>query len=46
MKVDILYLQYKMIGGDNMWQFLCGIAVGFGVGKVITTLIFVIKERE
>ena len=29
-----------------MWQFLCGVVVGVGIGKVITTLIFVFKERK
>jgi hypothetical protein len=35
-----------MIGGDNMWQFLCGVIVGFGVGKIVMTLIFVMKEKK
>ena len=29
-----------------MWQFISGIIIGIGFGKVITTLIFVIKEEK
>ena len=29
-----------------MWQAICGLVIGYGLGKVITTLIFVLKEEK
>ena len=33
-----------MIGGNNMWQFITGLIIGVGVGRMITALILVCKE--